>query len=79
MINFDDFIKENIKKHNPNCPKFPYHPYRILKVGGSRSEITNSLYNLISQQTDIGKGQLHAKDPYEAKYQILLLNGKVGP
>ena len=55
MINFDDFIKENIKKHNPNCPKFPYHPYRILKVGGSRSEITNSLYNLISQQTDIGK------------------------
>ena len=55
MINFDDFMKENIKKHNPNCPKFPYHPYRILKVGGSRSEITNSLYNLISQQTDIGK------------------------
>ena len=79
MINFDDFMKENIKKHNPNCPKLSYHPYRILKVGGSRSEITNSLYNLISQQTDIGKSQLYAKDPYEAKYQFLLLNGKVGP
>ena len=23
MINFDDFIKENTKEHNPNCPQIP--------------------------------------------------------
>ena len=29
-------------------------------------------YNLISQQPDIGKIHLYAKDSYEAKYQFLI-------
>ena len=30
MINFNDVFKENIKKHNPNWPQIPDHPYRIF-------------------------------------------------
>ena len=37
MINFDDFIIENIKEHNPDWPEIPEYPYRILIAGGSRS------------------------------------------
>ena len=55
MINFDDVRKENIKKHNPNGPKIPDHPYRILIVGGSGSGKMNSLFNLINHQPDIDK------------------------
>ena len=72
MINFDDVIKENIKEHNPNWPQIPNDPYRILISGGSGSGKTNSLFNLINQQPDIDKIYLHAKDPYEAKYQFLI-------
>ena len=32
MINFDDVTKENIKKHNPNWPQIPDHPYTILII-----------------------------------------------
>ena len=53
MIHFDDVIKENIKEHNPNWPKIPDQPYRILITGGSRSGKINSLFNLINQQPDI--------------------------
>ena len=36
MINFDDVVKENIRKYNPNWPSIhPDHPYRILIIGGS--------------------------------------------
>ena len=44
MVNFDDVVKENIKKHNPNWPQNPDQPYRILRVGGSGSGKTNSLF-----------------------------------
>ena len=67
MINFNDAMKENIKEHNPNWPEIPDYPYRILVVEGSRSGKTNSLFNVISQQADIDKIYLYAKDPYEAK------------
>ena len=33
---------------------------------------TNSLFNLINQQTDIDKIYFYAKDPYEAKNQFLI-------
>ena len=72
MINFDDVIKEETKEHNPNCPEIPGHLYRILIIGGSGSGKTNSLFNLINHQPDIDKNYLHAKDPYEAKYQSLI-------
>ena len=45
MINFDDVVKENIKEHNRNWPQTPDHPYRILIIGSSGSEKTNSLFN----------------------------------
>ena len=42
-----------MEEHNPNWPQIPDHPYRILMIGGSGSEKTNSLFNLINQQPDI--------------------------
>ena len=48
MINFDDFIKEKIKGHNPDWPQIPNDPYRILIIGGSGPGQTNSLFNLKS-------------------------------
>ena len=63
MINFDDVIKENTKEHNPNWPQIPDHPYRILITGGSGSGKIISLFNLTSQQPDIDKIYLYAKDP----------------
>ena len=50
----------------------PDHPYRILILGGSGSENTNALLNLIENKPDIEKIYLYAKDPYEAKYQYLI-------
>ena len=44
MINFD-VTKENIKKYNPNVPEISDHPYRIVIIGGSGSERTNSQSN----------------------------------
>ena len=55
MINFDDVIKETVKKHNTNWPQIPVHPYRILIIGGSGYGKTNSLFNLMNYQPDIDK------------------------
>ena len=49
MINFDDVIKENIKKQNQNWSQIPDDPQRIIIIGDSESEKTNSLFNLINQ------------------------------
>ena len=46
--------------------------YRILIIGGSGLGKINALLNLISNQPDIDKIYLYAKDPYEAKYQYLI-------
>ena len=72
MFNFDYITKEDLKEHNPNWPEIPNHPYNILIVGGSGSGKTNALLNLISNEPDIDKIYLYAKDPYEAKYQLLI-------
>ena len=39
---------------------------------GSGSGKTNSLFNLINHEPDIDKVYLYAKDPYEAKDQLLI-------
>ena len=72
MINFDEYTNENKIEHNSKWPYIPDHPYRILIVGGSGSGKTNALLNLISNQPDIDKIYLYAKDPYEEKYQYLI-------
>ena len=46
--------------------------YRISVIGYSGSGKTNSLLNLIGHQPDIDKIYLYVKDPYEAKYKLLI-------
>ena len=72
MINLDSITNENNKEHNEKWPYIPDHPYRILIIGGSGSGKTNALLNLISQQDDIDKIYLYAKDWSEAKYEFLI-------
>ena len=72
MINFDEYTHENKIEHNLKWPHIPDHPYKILIIGGSGSGKTNTLLNLINNQSDIDKIYLFAKDPYEAKYQYLI-------
>ena len=71
MINFDEYTNENRINHNSNWSYIPYHPYRILIIGGSGSGKTNALLNLINNQPDIDEICLYAKDLYEPKYQFL--------
>ena len=67
MINFDDvIIKETIKEHNLN------RPYIILIIGNFGSGNINSLFNLMKHQLDIDKIYWYAKNPYEAKHQLLI-------
>ena len=67
--NYDQSVKIN---HNLNWPYIPDHPYRILIIGGSRSDKTNVLLNLIkNQQPDIDTFYLYVKDSFASKYQLL--------
>ena len=71
--NYDQSVEIN---RNPNWPYIPYHPDRILIVGGAGSVKTNILLNLIKhQRPDIDKIYLFVKDPFEWKYQFLI-NGR---
>ena len=72
LINFDDVTKENMKEDNPNWSEIPDHPYRLLIIGGPRSEKANSLFNIINWQPDNDKIYLYAKDPYKANYRFLI-------
>ena len=72
MINLDSITNENNKEHNEKWPFIPYHPYRILIIGGSGSTKTNALLNVIKEQDVIGKIYLYAKDLNEPKYEILI-------
>ena len=71
MFIFDYITKEDKKEHNPNWPEIPDHAYRILIIGGSGSG-TDALLNLINHEPDTDKKFLYAKDPYKAKYQMLI-------
>ena len=72
MINLDSITKENNKKRNEKWSFIPDHPCRSLIIGGSGSEKTNALLNLIRQQDDIDKIYLYAKDLSESKYEFLI-------
>ena len=77
MINLDSITHENNKKHNEKWPYIPDHPYRILIIGGSGSGKTSTLLNSISEQNDIHKMYLYARDLNEPKYKILIKNVKM--
>ena len=74
--NYNESIAIN---HTPNSPNIPDDPYRILIIGSSGSGKTNVLLNLIKyQRPDIDKIYLYVKDPFESKYQLLIIGrGKV--
>ena len=74
MINLDNIVNDNNKKHNENWPYIPDHPYRILIIGGSGSGKTNILLDLINEQKDIDKIYLYAKDLSKAKNEYLIKN-----
>ena len=63
MISFDDYANEDKTEHNLKWLYIPDDTYRILIIGGSGSGKTNALLNLISNQPDIDKIYLYAKDP----------------
>ena len=66
----NDVIKEETKKHNPNWPEIPDHPYRMLIIEDPGSKKTNPLFNLTNWHSDIDKIYLYVKNPHEAKYQF---------
>ena len=55
MVNIDNIVNENNKKHNEKWSHIPDHSYKTLIIGGSGSEKTNVLLNLIKEQDDIDK------------------------
>ena len=71
MFNFDYITIEHIKERNPNWPAISDHPYGILIIGGSASGKPNTLLNL-NHEPHIDKIYLYAKDPYQAKHQLLI-------
>ena len=70
MFDFDYIAQANIKERNTKWPEIPNHPYKILIVGGSGSRKINALINIINLEPDI------EKDPYHAKYQMLIIQIK---
>ena len=72
MINLDNIINNKKPNHNKHYPYIPDHLYRLLIIGGSGSEKTNALINLINEQNDIDKIYLYARDLSEPKYEYLI-------
>ena len=72
MFTFDYITKEDTKEHNPTWAEISEHPCRILIVVGSESGKANVLLNLTNHEPDIEKICLYAKEPDEAKYQLLI-------
>ena len=48
-------------------PQITNHSHSVLIKGGSGSEKTYPLFNLVNHQADIDKIYLYAKDPYKVK------------
>ena len=77
MINLDSITNKNNKEHNEKWSYISDHLYRIIIIGGSGSEKTIALFNLIKEQDYhdvIDKIYLYARDLSEPKYQFLIKN-----
>ena len=74
MINLDSIINEKNKEHNKKWPYIADYPYIILIIGGFGSGKTNALLNVLSQQNNIDKIYLHAKNLRKPKYEFLIKN-----
>ena len=55
MFNVVCSTNKDIKKHSPNWPEIPNHPYRILIVEVLDMEKTNALLNLVNNNQDFVK------------------------
>ena len=62
MIDLDSITNENNKKYNEKWSYILNHTYRILIIRGSGSGKTNTLLNLINEQSNIDKIYLYARD-----------------
>ena len=61
-------------------PQISGRTYRILIIWTTGSGKLNVLLNLINYKSYTNKTYLYAKDPYEAKYQLLIKKREgVGP
>ena len=76
MINLDYITSENNEEDNEKQPYITDHPYRILIIGGSKTENTNTLLHVIREQDDIDKIYLYAKDLNEPKFNFLIRKHK---
>ena len=76
MINLNNIVNNNNQQQNKKWPYIGDHFYRILIIGGSGSEKTNTLLHLMNVQKDIDKIYLYAKDLSETKYEYLIRNCK---
>ena len=74
MINLDSIVNDKNEKHDEKWPYIPDHSYGTLIIGGSGSEKTNTLLNLINQQRDIDKIYSYTKDLSVPKYEHLINN-----
>ena len=72
MLNLDHITNGNNKEHNKKWPFIPDHPFKMIIIGGFGSGKTNALLSLISQQGDIDKIYLYARDLNEPKYECLI-------
>ena len=73
MKNFDQSVEIN---HNKNWLYIPDHPHIILIIANQGLGKTNALLNLIKhQRPEFIKVYLYFKEPFEAKYQ-LIINGR---
>ena len=71
MFNSDDITNEHNEEHNLKWPYIPDHLHKMSIIGGSVSEKTNTLLNLIKEQDSdnlVDKIYLYAKYLNEPKY-----------
>ena len=55
MMKFDDVRGESTITHKLNWPYILDHPYKILIIGDSGSEKTNTLLHFVNHQPDVDK------------------------